>query len=913
MKKLRKFTALLLSLCFAAAAVPAFSYGEAGEGETRMLHSGVTVDTDPAGGYEGDYVVIYNSNESAYSSASTGSLAGLIETEVYGSAVPAKAAPAEGDIPYIIDVDAREEAAAESAEKQPRGALREDFYVGMTRNFYIANYNPAGTGNLQFKLLYQGLHCNIWTVTQAAYKPLDLINEDYARIAAEKFDSQFDLMTLSYGNFNDMNGDGRVNLMYYNIDDGWELGQGYIAGFFSRADFTSYNYLPMIHIDTYPGVQYVNAQGEVRDQFTRTFGTIVHEFQHCINYSETGGMATWLNEAFSGSAEELCFPGSGLYSRIPSWEDHRFTAEEYQYPPAEYAYNPYFGLHKGGSITSWSDSEDDIYARYALVMLFTQYLSTRYGGTEIYKHIIQANSGTTTAASYSALTEGTGWTLDSIFGGFFTSMIANDADSGYGFRMSAGYDPEEYNGIQDMYSLLAPVVYTSGSAATIYSGGFITVKPVGGVFNPPSGASGSLKYAGVKFASTGVSGVSIHPAYQEMLMDQQAQLTLRKEPAEANDFEVVWESSDESVATVSGGRNGAVVSSHAFGTATVTAVVTDNATGSVYTASSAIRVRNGYTYTRYEPTAEIRTGEPYMIGFDTGSGVYVMMNYNPNCDNSYYPNYYNYQNSYYSYGIKAVTDGEGNITGIETDVYPDALIEQVQWTFQAADSGYYKIFSCFEPSNSLVVYAAGSSYYDLYAHGTGNNNKWKYTSAGRLTYEATSSLTKYVTYVPQIGSRESVFGAYPSDSAQAAVTLYRRVTETVIIDEPEYYTVTFVDGLTGEVISSAEVEEGAAAQAPEAPVHEGYTFTGWDSDFSCVTGDMTVTALYERDTAPAALPGDVDCNGIVDMSDISLLFSHLNGGGEGITPQGMINADANGDGTVSVMDISAVYGIIANS
>ena len=66
-------------------------------------------------------------------------------------------------------------------------------------------------------------------------------------------------------------------------------------------------------------------------------------------------------------------------------------------------------------------------------------------------------------------------------------------------------------------------------------------------------------------------------------------------------------------------------------------------------------------------------------------------------------------------------------------------------------------------------------------------------------------------------------------------------------------------------------------------------------------------------TAPQGEAGDVDCNSIVDMSDVSLLFSYLNGGGSGITEQGILNADANADGSVSVMDITGIFGIIANS
>ena len=974
MKKLKNALALLLAAIFVLAACPALGAGE-NEPE-RGTHRNVIVDTDPAGGYTGDYVVIYNSNTSSGLSASTGSLSGLIETEVYGSVTPAEGrrSAENGELPYKLDVDADIEKAAESQPALPKDGKRETFTVGMTKNFYIANYNPAGTGYLQFKLLYQGTHYNIWTVTTAAYKPLDLIDAGFAQTAAEEFDSKFDLMRLSYGDFNDMNGDGRVNLMYYNIDDGWTLGQGYVAGYFSKADFENYNYLPMIHIDTYPGIQYVNAAGVERVHFEDTFGTVVHEFQHCINYSETGGMATWLNEAFSGSAEELCYPGSGLFTRIPEWHDVRLTMDMLEYPPVEYAYNPYFGLHRGGSITAWSSAEDDIYARYAEVMLFTQYLSTRYGSTSVYRRIIEANDGTTTASSYAALENGTGWSIDSILGGFFTSMIANDADSGYGFRMNAGYDPDEYYGIENLYDLLSPVVYTSGAAASIYAGGFITVKPVGGVFDPPSGASSNLKYVGISFGNVGINGVTLAPSSVEMLMDQTAELVLRKDPADANYFEVVWSSSDPGVVTVSGNKNGATLTSHAFGTAVVTASVTDTATGAHYSASAFVRVRNGYTYTYYEQVNEVQTGVPYLIGYDTGSAVYVMMSYNPNPDNSYYPNYYNYQSTYYSYGAKAVLDNEGRVLNVENNVYPDVALIHAEWTFEAAESGYYKIRSCYDSSKTLVVYAAGSSYYDLYANGTGNNNKWKWDAAnGRLKYEVSSSTIKYATFVPSVGARENVFGAYVTDSSYAAIKLYRKATGTVILDDdPVTYTVTFLDGLTGSVISTVTVEEGQAASAPAAPAHEGYHFIGWDADFSSVTGDMTVTAQYEinnytltvyyldehgakiadafvgsfahgrsysvaspavsgytpdiavvsgvmtsdltvivtyYEDAPAGLPGDVDCNGAVNMADLALAASYVQNSGE-VSAQGILNGDMNGDGVLSAADLAALYALI---
>ncbi|MBQ1977861.1 MAG: CotH kinase family protein, partial [Ruminococcus sp.] len=64
------------------------------------------------------------------------------------------------------------------------------------------------------------------------------------------------------------------------------------------------------------------------------------------------------------------------------------------------------------------------------------------------------------------------------------------------------------------------------------------------------------------------------------------------------------------------------------------------------------------------------------------------------------------------------------------------------------------------------------------------------------------------------------------------------------------YTVVFKD-FNGTVISTQTVEEGKSATAPEAPVREAdskytYTFKEWDKDFSAVTGNLEVNAVYTQ-------------------------------------------------------------------
>lgn len=64
--------------------------------------------------------------------------------------------------------------------------------------------------------------------------------------------------------------------------------------------------------------------------------------------------------------------------------------------------------------------------------------------------------------------------------------------------------------------------------------------------------------------------------------------------------------------------------------------------------------------------------------------------------------------------------------------------------------------------------------------------------------------------------------------------------------EAQKFTVTFKNGDT--VIETQEVEYGKAATAPADPTKDGYTFTGWDKDLTSIKSDLVVNAKFKAQT-----------------------------------------------------------------
>ena len=134
-----------------------------------------------------------------------------------------------------------------------------------------------------------------------------------------------------------------------------------------------------------------------------------------------------------------------------------------------------------------------------------------------------------------------------------------------------------------------------------------------------------------------ITGFSLAETSLEMYVGRSGSLTFNRVPDNANNYELVWTSSDESVATVSGNKRRATVNGVGAGTATITCTVMVN--GSVFgTATCPVTVNVDTTLMEAlnveGGSLQFGTGDPYGFEAITEGDRYLAKSNNASIGNS---------------------------------------------------------------------------------------------------------------------------------------------------------------------------------------------------------------------------------------------------------------------------------------
>jgi uncharacterized repeat protein (TIGR02543 family) len=302
-----------------------------------------------------------------------------------------------------------------------------------------------------------------------------------------------------------------------------------------------------------------------------------------------------------------------------------------------------------------------------------------------------------------------------------------------------------------------------------------------------------------------ITGLTLTPDPVEVTVGTSSTLTVNKVPTNANNYEIEWTSSNNSIATVTGSKTSATVTGVRAGTATITATATNLESKDVITATATVHVSD---FEGFILVDELEVGGKYVIC----SGSYALGNTVYNSSNNHYVT------------AKSVTVNSDNTVTVPSDIAVDSVVWEI--TSGTASGGY--VLKNVENNKYLCLTS------DEYVTVGSTQVAWLY-SGGDLNNQIDSEGYYYLA----LGSASTYFTT--SKNTNGLIKFYKYVTSST--PEPTYYTVTFVDW-NGTVLKTETVEEGTSATAPANPTREGYTFTGWDVDFTNVTSDLTVTAQY---------------------------------------------------------------------
>ncbi len=124
--------------------------------------------------------------------------------------------------------------------------------------------------------------------------------------------------------------------------------------------------------------------------------------------------------------------------------------------------------------------------------------------------------------------------------------------------------------------------------------------------------------------------------------------------------------------------------------------------------------------------------------------------------------------------------------------------------------------------------------------------QWSWDGDGHMTHnDGGAGSYAYLSYGVSASGFDAGFDLFEvTDPAYLPIRLYRHT----VVESTTHYDVSFVDGLTGSVIETQSVAECADAVLPAAPEHEGHTFVRWDDDGVFITDDLTITAEYGINT-----------------------------------------------------------------
>ncbi|TXJ19658.1 peptidase M30 [Brachyspira aalborgi] len=241
-----------------------------------------------------------------------------------------------------------------------QSGLSEDrvFYAQM-----INNGNTYGWFNIPAHLLKVSDNLAIYMQTTFFTSYKENISSYALNKLAQEFDYYYTSMTNIYGTHSDIDANGKIIILLMDINKTKGSGNQ-VLGYFNPSDMHGNNKGEILYMDI----------SNANNKTDNAIGTIIHEFQHLINYSyvisgERNEMSSWLNEALSESTSIL-FNKATVESRIEGFNNIN-----------------YYCFYTWNTSNISNNNKNNTHVNYPSASVFMNWLYQKKGSNEIFKTI----------------------------------------------------------------------------------------------------------------------------------------------------------------------------------------------------------------------------------------------------------------------------------------------------------------------------------------------------------------------------------------------------------------------------------------------------------------------------------------------------------------------------------------------
>jgi hypothetical protein len=274
--------------------------------------------------------------------------------------------------------------------------MRAASLVGDTRQVWVENASGAWQ-EIPVSLQAVSKYCNIWVAGANFDDSSTLTNDNKLTISqvktlAAKFDIIYNYTTTIFGYeygggvnasvpiYGGVDGDPKIQILLYDIGYDYKSSQSSgIVGYFWAKDFYTQEYLSSLGSLKTNKAEIFYVDAHFVDKYPDTaYSTLIHEFQHMINFNEKTikngkNYSAWYTEMLSMLAEDMISPLIGI------------PADNSGHPIARIP--AFLGGYVYLSPTEWGG----ITLSYANTYAFGAYLARNFGGAALVKAIAGNN------------------------------------------------------------------------------------------------------------------------------------------------------------------------------------------------------------------------------------------------------------------------------------------------------------------------------------------------------------------------------------------------------------------------------------------------------------------------------------------------------------------------------------------